>query len=177
MAETKLFDNLYKVIKANSGVLANDTVATEILDLQIPRGYCARIRKVRFIDHALTANNESVDRFKVNGALVLDPDDEESYAIPTFTVDHDVCCDSEHEYCRFLVGAPVTDAFSMNNNKETGIDFDEGLDVVTVRNVRYNVLATGLSTSPESTMQQHIEVYFTYEKISTDLYSKLLGIS
>ncbi|GAH02940.1 unnamed protein product, partial [marine sediment metagenome] len=49
MAEKKLFDNLYKVIKVNSGAIsANDVVATEILDLQIPRGYCARIRKVRF---------------------------------------------------------------------------------------------------------------------------------
>jgi hypothetical protein len=177
MAEKKLFDNLYKVIKANSGVLVNDGVATEILDLQIPRGYCAKIKKVRFIDHALTNNNESVDRFKINGALVLDPDDEESYQIPTFEVDHDVACDCEHEYCRMLVGAPVTDAFSVINNKETLVDFTEDLDVVTVRNVRYNVLATGLSTDPASTLQQHIEVYFTYEKISADLYSKLLGIS
>ncbi|GAH99707.1 unnamed protein product [marine sediment metagenome] len=51
MADKKLYDNLYKVIKANSGAfLANDTVLTEILDLQIPHSYCARIRKVIFED-------------------------------------------------------------------------------------------------------------------------------
>ncbi|GAG59338.1 unnamed protein product, partial [marine sediment metagenome] len=48
-SKKELFDDLYKVIKLNSGAIsANDTVATEIGDLQIPRGYCARIRKVRF---------------------------------------------------------------------------------------------------------------------------------
>ncbi|GAH17573.1 unnamed protein product, partial [marine sediment metagenome] len=49
---TKLYDNLYKVIKANSGpIAANDTVLTEIMDLQIPRNYCARIRRVIFHDN------------------------------------------------------------------------------------------------------------------------------
>jgi len=48
---TKLYDNLYKVIKANSGSYsANDGVFTEILDLQIPRQYAARIREVIFLD-------------------------------------------------------------------------------------------------------------------------------
>lgn len=175
MAEKKLFDNLYKVIKANSGVLTNDVVATEILDLQIPRGYCARIRKVIFRDHALT-NNTEIGRFKINGAIVLDPDDEASYQIPTFEVDHDVACDCEHEYMEFTEGATPSGS-GMIHNKETIIDFDEGLDVVTVRNIRFNSLPNGLSTNPASTTQLHTEVYFTYEKISADLYSKLLGIS
>ena len=51
MAEKKLYDNLYKVIKGNSGPFtANDGILTEIFDLQIPRGYAARIREVVFTD-------------------------------------------------------------------------------------------------------------------------------
>jgi len=39
MADKKLYDNLFKVVKANSGPIeANDTVLTEIIDLQIPTG-------------------------------------------------------------------------------------------------------------------------------------------
>ncbi|GAG59503.1 unnamed protein product, partial [marine sediment metagenome] len=101
MAEKKLYDNLYKVIKANSGpVAANDTPLTEILDLQIPRNYAARIRKVVFTD-AINADQADQTSFWFRGALVLDPDDEETTLIPTFTVEHDVLCDFEHEYERF----------------------------------------------------------------------------
>lgn len=175
MAEKKLFDNLYKVVKGNSGAISeNDGVFTEIFDLQIPRGYCARIRRVIFRDHALTTQVDQT-RFKINGAIVLDPDDEDSYQIPTFTVDHDVLCDCEHEYMRFEEDA-TPNGISFLNNKETVHDFDEGLDAVTVRNIRFNTLTNGMDVDP-ATYQLHCEVYFTYEKISADLYSKLLGIS
>ena len=98
---TKLYDNLYKVVKGNSGeISANDTTLTEILDLQIPRNYCARIRRVIFQDKINTAQSDQTN-MQLRGALVLDPDDEESYYIPTFTIDHDVVCDFYHEYMRF----------------------------------------------------------------------------
>ncbi|GAG80627.1 unnamed protein product, partial [marine sediment metagenome] len=60
--------------------------------------------------------------------------------------------------------------------KETVYDFDEGLDVVTVRNIRFNSQANGSETTA-TTLQTRCIVYFTYEKVSMDLYSKLLGIS
>ncbi|GAG86876.1 unnamed protein product [marine sediment metagenome] len=175
MAEKKLYDNLYKVIKANSGAIAaNDNTLTEIMDLQIPRGYAARIRKVIFRDHSL---KEQVDQvfFKTFMALVLDPDDEETYQIPNFTVDHDVLCDAEHEYMRFEEDT-TPNGISVVNPRETVYDFDETLDAVTVRNVRFNTQANGIETS-DNTSQTRCIVYFTYEKVSMDLYSKLLGIS
>ncbi|GAI12080.1 unnamed protein product [marine sediment metagenome] len=87
MADKKLFDNLYKVLKVNSGDFGvNDQVMTECLDLQIPRGYCARIRKVIFVDYINGQFEQSNPEFR--GALVLDPDDETSISVPTFVIDH-----------------------------------------------------------------------------------------
>ena len=176
MAEKKLYDNLYKVIKANSGaILANDTVLTEIMDLQIPRNYCARIREVIFRDD-LNNKQQSQEFISLYGALVLDPDDEDSNQIPTFTVDHDVLCDFHHEYSRFEMGTtPAGLAFIKNH--ETVRKFKEDLDVVTVRNVRFNVLGNGLNVGEEDQSQVRCTVYFTYEKVTADLYTKLLGIS
>ncbi|GAI58079.1 unnamed protein product [marine sediment metagenome] len=175
MADKKLYDNLYKVIKANSGAfLANDTVLTEILDLQIPHSYCARIRKVIFED-SLNDQQPRQEFMSFYGAIVLDSDDEDSNQIPTFTVDHDVLCDFHHEYSRFEMGTP--DGIAIIHNKRTVIEFHEDLDVVTVRNIRFNVLGNGLDVESADQPQVNVTVYFTYEKITLDLYSKLLGIS
>ncbi|GAG61613.1 unnamed protein product [marine sediment metagenome] len=176
MAEKKLYDNLYKVIKANSGpVAANDTPLTEILDLQIPRNYAARIRKVVFTD-AINADQADQTSFWFRGALVLDPDDEETTLIPTFTVEHDVLCDFEHEYERFEEDT-TPNGISMIHNKRTVYDFDETLDVVTVRNIRFNIACNGLAVGGDHEAQVKVVVYFTYERVSVDLYAKLLGIS
>ena len=176
MAEKKLFDNLFKVIKGNSGLLSeNDGVFTEIFDLQIPRGYCARIRKVVWEPHISTEQSDQV-HIRLISALVLDPDDETSVAIPTFTVDHDVCCDYAYEITRYEEDT-TPNGISVVNTPRDEINFDEGLDVVTVRNVRVNTMITGSASGGSAQCQMRCEVYFTYEKISADLYSKLLGIS
>lgn len=173
MAEKKLYDNLYKVIKGNSGAFAaNDGILTEIFDLQIPRGYAARIRKVGFTDLINVDQADMVD-LQFFGALVLDADDETSYQIPTFTVDHDVLCDFQHEYHRFDEDT-TPNGISVVHNRETWYDFDEGLDVVTVRNIRFN---SSMHGGTGDGAQVKCIVYFTYEKVSADLYSKLLGIS
>ena len=176
MADKKLYDNLFKVIKANSGVIeANDTVLTEILDLQIPRNYCARIRKVIFED---SLNDKQVDQDLISlyGALVLDPDDEESNQIPTYTVDHDVLCDFHHEYTRFEEDT-TPNGISVVHNQKTWYRFGEDLDVVTVRNIRFNVLGNGLAVAEADQPQVNVKVYFTYERVAVELYAQLLGIS
>ena len=177
MADKKLYDNLYKVIKANSGpILQNETTLTEILDLQIPRGYCARVRKVIFHDN-VNADQKLLDHFFFRGALILDPDDEEHYQLPTFTIDHDICCDFEHEYTNILGAAAGSLGGSVINNQKTEHIFLEDLDVVTVRNIRFNVQGIGLKVDGALQSQCKCEVYFTYEKISLELYALLLGIS
>ena len=172
---TKLYDNLYKVVKGNSGeISANDTTLTEILDLQIPRNYCARIRRVIFQDKINTAQSDQTD-LQLRGALVLDPDDEESYYIPTFTIDHDVVCDFYHEYIRFDEDT-TPNGISVMPAQRTIHDFDETLDVVTVRNIRANLQSHGFAVNGDNS-QVDVTVYFTYEKVTADLYAKLLGIS
>ena len=176
MAEKKLYDNLFKVIKANSGALSeNDGVFTEILDLQIPRGYAARIRKVMF-EIQVNADQADQEYWRVLSGLVLDPDDEESTQIPTFTVDHDVCCDFNFEFWRIEEDTTPNGISGLLSLKQV-VDFDETLDVVTVRNVRFNTIINGFAVGGSNLPQTRMTVYFTYEKVSADLYSKLLGIS
>lgn len=171
--EKKLFDNLYKVIKLNSGAIsANDVVATEIGDLQIPRGYCARIRKVRFKLRDIGEQSNAEFGFHALTALVLDADDENSIAIPTFEIDHDVLIDHRFEMWGELNTTGETSLWTY----EAVYDFDESLDAITVRNIRHNTLINGFDVSGLKP-QVEITVYFTYEKISADLYAKLLGIS
>ena len=170
----KLYDNLYKVIKVNSGAFTgNDGILSEILDLQIPRNYCARIRKVIFEDELGTYQNTQTD-MSVYGALVLDPDDETSYQIPTFNVDHDVLADFNHEYMHHTVAAG--NGLGSLQNQETTREFTEELDVVTVRNIRFNASVNGMDVATTGP-QTRVTVYFTYEKVTADLYAKLLGIS
>jgi hypothetical protein len=176
MADKKLYDNLYKVIKANSGEFAlNDIVKTEILDLQIPRGWGARIRRVVFIESNLRDQTDQA-YLHVYSALVLDPDDEDSYQIPMFTVDHDVLCDHESYCTRFEEGVTVA-GISMMCAKRTEHYFTEEMDAITVRNPRFNSMIGGFNVSGDYKFQMRIEVYFTYEKIPMELYEKLLGIS
>ena len=119
----ELYDDIYFVWKGNSGALsANDGIFTEIVDFQIPRGYAVRVRKVLF---EVQVNDEQADQehIRLLSALVLDPDDETSTQIPTFTLDHDVCADFNWEYFRveedttpngisglINLGYPITDA-------------------------------------------------------------------
>ncbi|GAI84714.1 unnamed protein product, partial [marine sediment metagenome] len=63
------------------------------------------------------------------------------------------------------------------HNHETIHEFTEELDVVTVRNVRFNLMANGCAVGGDAESQVKCEVYFTYEKVTAELYAKLLGIS
>ncbi|MBA7686725.1 hypothetical protein ES703_95179 [subsurface metagenome] len=174
MADKKLFDNLYKVLKVNSGDFGvNDQVMTECLDLQIPRGYCARIRKVIFTDYLCGQASQTSPEFR--GALIMDPDDETSIAIPTFVIDHDVLCDFEHYYFGFERDV-TPNGISFVHNQRTRYVFSEEIDVVTVRNIRFNSICHGLDVTG-CKCQNKCTVFFTYEKITADLYAMLLGIS
>jgi len=182
MADKKLFDNLYKVIKGNSGEISvNEGVFTEIIDLQIPRGYCARIRKVKMQIRGLSDQDTTNLNGMLRNAVVLDADDENSTHIPMFEVDHDVLCDFLFEIKGINqtgVGGYVAADFTIDSSQAIQwIEFPETLDAVTVRNIRCNSIAFGLSCGGENPPQIDNTVYFTYEKISADLYSKLLGIS
>jgi len=173
MAE--LYDDLYFVIKGNSGLLStNDGVFTEIFDFQIPRNYCVRIRKV-FVDFHIGPEQLDQEHIRYLTALVLDPDDETSVQIPTFTIDHDVCADFQYELIRFVEDT-TPNGISVVGQLAQEQEFPEELDMVTVRNARFNSMVTGSASGGSSPSQVRMKVYFTYEKVTSTLYEKLLGI-
>ena len=174
-SKKEMYDDIYQVIKGNSGAIsANDATFTEIFDLQIPRGYAARIRKVIF--HG-DWQDDQTDQTEIDlyGALVLDPDDETSYQIPTFEIDHDVLTDV-HFCWRRLEEDTTPNGIAMIHCNEVTRDFTEELDVITVRNIRFNTQGHGLKVDGTTKAQLRCTVYFTYEKVSAALYEKLLGI-
>ena len=173
MAE--LYDDLYYVIKGNSGLLsANDGVFTEIFDFQIPRNYCVRIRKI-FVDFQIGPDQVDQQHIRYLTALVLDPDDETSVQIPTFTIDHDVAADFQLEIIRFEEDT-TPNGISIALSEAQEQEFPEELDMITVRNARFNSMVTGSAAGGENPSQVRMKVYFTYEKVSSSLYEKLLGI-
>ena len=175
MGGKELYDDIYFVWKGNSGAIsANDGIFTEIVDFQIPRGYAVRIRKILC---ELQVNTEQADQeqFRVLSAFVLDPDDETSTQIPTFTIDHDVCADFAFEFWR-IEEDTTPNGISGMTFKRFEIEFPEELDVISIRNARVNMIAAGLATGGSDQPQVRTTIYFTYEKVSSSLYEKLLGI-
>jgi len=174
-SKKELYDDIYFVWKGNSGELsANDGVFTEIIDFQIPRGYAVRIRKVLW-DCQLGNEQQDQTHFRILSALVLDPDDETSVQIPTFTIDHDVAVDFQYEMQRLEEDTTpngISGILSIAQER----NFQEDLDMITVRNARFNTMGTGMATGGTSRPQGRLTVYFTYEKVSSALYEKLLGI-
>jgi len=174
-SKKELYDDIYQVIKGNSGALsANSGVFTEILDLQIPRGYAARIREVIFHVDPQADQTDQVD-MDWYSALVLDPDDETSYQIPTFEIDHDVLCDM-HVCWHRMEEDTTPNGISNIRCAEVVRKFTEELDVIKIRNIRFNTFCEGLKVDGTTKSQVRITVYFTYEKVSPSLYEKLLGI-
>ena len=175
MGKSELYDDIYFVWKGNSGAIsANDGIFTEIIDFQVPRGYAIRIRKVIAELH-VNSDQKDQAHWRVLTALVLDPDDETSTQIPTFTIDHDVCCDFAFEMVR-LEEDTTPNGISGLIPLRYEIEFPEELDVISIRNARVNTIAEGLLVSGDNKAQTRLTVYFTYEKVSSSLYEKLLGI-
>ncbi|GAG63355.1 unnamed protein product [marine sediment metagenome] len=175
MGKSELYDDIFFVWKGNSGAISsNDGIFTEIVDFQIPRGYAIRVRKV-IVDFQINADQADQEYFRMLTALVLDPDDETSTQIPTFTIDHDVCADFAFEFFR-IEEDTTPNGISGLTSRRTEIVFPEELDVVSIRNARVNTIVGGMAVGGDNEAQTRMTIYFTYEKVSTSLYEKLLGI-
>lgn len=190
MTRKELWDNMMRVVKVNSGELdTSGGKATEIVDLQIPRGFIARVRKVFFEVRLQEEQLPEVPISPASGvierlnkffmALVNDPDDEESIAIPTHEIDHDVIADAEFHIERVLTY--YTDVTMIPRGgyafvaPSKMVDFPETIDVICPRNVRFNAsgVVIGATVKPQVT----VTVYFTYEKVTNDLLLELLNIA
>jgi len=172
----ELYDDVYFVWKGNSGSInQNDVILTEIVDFQIPRGYAVRIRKI-LVDWMINADQKDATQFRILTALVLDPDDETSTQIPTFVLDHDVLADFAYEFWRVEEDTTPNGISGIVTRPRDEIDFDESLDCITIRNARVNTIAGGLNVGGSAFPDVRMSIYFTYEKVSSSLYEKLLGI-
>lgn len=190
MTRKELWDNMMRVVKVNSGQLpADGTKTTEIVDLQIPRGFIARVRKVIF-DVRLEEEQfpavpavppvgiiERLNKFFM--ALVNDPDDEESNGIPTHEIDHDVIADAEFHIERVLTYYTDVQMIPRGGYAFVApskiINFDETIDIICPRNIRFN--ASGVILGATIKPQVIVTVYFTYEKVTNDLLLELLNIA
>ena len=171
----ELYDDIYFVWKGNSGALsANDGVFTEIVDFQCPRGYAVRIRKI-LVDFQISSDQQDQEYFRMLCALVLDPDDETSTQIPTFTIDHDVLADFQYEMYRLEEDTTPNGISGVLSTRQF-IDLPEELDAISIRNARFNTIVNGMLVNGDNKPQVRMTVYFTYEKVSSALYEKLLGI-
>lgn len=186
----ELYDNMMRVVKVNSGELdPSGAKSTEIVDLQIPRGFVARIRKVIFTTRIEEEQLPEVPISPASGiierlnkffmALVNDPDDEESVAIPTHEIDHDVIADCEFHIERVLTYYTDVTLIPRGGYAFVApsriINFDETIDVVCPRNLRFN--ASGVCIGATIKPQVIVTVYFTYEKVVESLLLELLNIA
>lgn len=174
---------MYRVVKVNSNELdPSGGILSEIVDLQIPRGFVARIRKVFFNLRWETeqlpepgAAGVLVERLsKFFMALINDPDDEDHVAIPTHTIDHDVIADWEVAI-DLTVFSGTGGGLAYMITPETEIDFTEDLDVLCPRNIRFNAMGDIIGATKKP--QAFVKVYFTYEKVGESALLELLNIA
>jgi len=165
MVRKQMFDNIMKVYRANISTLLNVTQSVE-LDLDIPRGYIAKIKKVIF---GSDGNMSGVGDNTFVAAVVRDPDDDETVGIPDQDSEHDVIADFRATY---TMGTLTTGNHQYGINRQM-IEFDQELDVVSARNLRFN--ANGITASPTLDLL-YCEVYYTLEAVSDELVLDLLDI-
>jgi len=178
----KMTDNLLKYITAFVSSNAGTTTSTE-LDLDIPRGYVAKIHRIILSTAGLEVDllDQTGDfECSIAGGLYRDPDDSVSVTPPSGQTQHDALAYLLTGMCK------NNEANSGTQNASTGMQFyntrnDSGwfpdhLDMITARNLRFNIDQFGANKSALLDSGMRVEVYFTYEKVSASDIAELLDI-
>lgn len=169
MGKSRLFDNIMQVISVSNEVTGTTIISTEI-DLELPRGYVAKIHKIRvqFQDCIAKMVNAEID--EIQYALLLDPDDATTVAMPHETVEHDVILSGQFQYS--VVTASHGGLF---NKFEEQWDFShlEGLDILSARNMRFNISATEEFVDGA---EVECQMWYTLEVIKDTQIMELLDI-
>ena len=163
---TKLDDMILRFKSVHTNVQITTPQSNEI-DLDLPKGFGARIRDVTFQHVTLWEELAgAAGMHEVQCALVNDPDDEVTVEIPHETVEHDVI--DEYNTTHLNGGTGVATAFESNARQFRRFTEDE--DVFAVRNLRFNAIA--LSGNQLSDVICIID--YTLEKVtSTELLAML----
>ena len=169
MPKSRLFDNIAQVITVIDSINGTTTESTEV-DLELPRGYVAKIHKVRVCLHDVfdkVADNEKQNFFY---ALLLDPDDTTTVQFPSNTVEHDVIVAGQFE---IAIAAAVHGGLWNEYIHEWDFSHLEGLDVLSARNMRFNIVAGGAYMNDS---EIECQIYYTLEKINDSQIMELLDI-
>lgn len=172
------FDNLAKVMKALSTINAANVVSVEV-PLDLPRGYIGKIRKIIFKVRDIHEDLEGLIagvadiEMGVHMVLLRDPDDITTVLIPDEESAHDGLADFSFSVMGIGTANGVTIIYS---ESERQMNFDEGLDVITARNLRFNCVGVGPDAASLTESQIECEVYYTYERVTDDQILQLLDI-
>lgn len=152
----KDFDNLIKLLRI---VLApTDTTVTSVeVDFELPRGFIAKISKIIFTTFPFTVTGADQTQ-SFQAALLRDPDDAATVVVPTNQVQHDVVA---HSRGAFVQDFTTSGAGAWISEKKQ-INFREDEDVVTARNMRFNVQQG--ATDPD--LNFDCDIYYTLEKVT-----------
>ena len=173
----RLFDNLLKVLRARSVYTGTTLVSLEV-DFELPRGFIA---KIAFIVMSITNYEEdieadSVDRsVRAKMALMRDPDDITTVEIPVNNVSHDVIMDFTFGFEQ--TSGTAGDPLRYWSETVRVLHFDqEGLDVITARNMRFNIDGFGVGAAILTESLATCDIYYTLEKITSSEILNLLDI-
>lgn len=163
------FDNLLHVIHAEVDHTTNATSSVEV-DLELSRGFIAKIRKIIFGVRASTIRGVYVaatPNQTYEAAVLRDPDDAVTVVIPDIEVQHDVICDYG-----FVAAMDAVDDTVYIYETEKTYEFSEDEDVISARNLRYNC-AQGVTDPDASTFAN---IFYTLEEVTDDDIMALLEI-
>lgn len=180
----KMTDNLLKYITVFVSANGGSTTSTE-LDLDIPRGYVAKLHRI-----IISSSGIEVDLFDHDGdfeascvgGLYRDPDDATSVTPPSAQTQHDALAFLSTGIVKVQDDNPLDATAGQgvgvqiyNTLNDSGW-FPDHLDMITARNLRFNIDQFGANRSLLVDMGMRVEVYFTYEKVSASDIAELLDI-
>tara|TARA_Y100000004_G_C8943198_1_gene425049 strand:- start:1561 stop:2088 length:528 start_codon:yes stop_codon:yes gene_type:complete len=172
----KMTDNLLQVVSVNLGLNGSSAVSSE-MELDIPRGYVAKIHRIKMV-----VANWSADLFDLASAdynaqiaavLMRDPDDSSTVNMPNNPT-HDTLV---HLYSDIYHSADTTGRTFFANNLEYDSGWiPESVDLITARNLRCNADVFGSANSDMDDAVVRYYVWFTYEKVTSSDLAELLQI-
>ena len=163
---SKLFDNILQIVHVRNTINGTTVVSSEI-DFELPRGFVAKIRKIKMEIDDVAEKFASGDTAEFTAALLLDPDDALTTQFPVNEVEHDVLA----EYNASILSVAGT-AIQISNHTEW-INFEDTEDVITARNMRWNSIASGAGLDDAF---QECTIYYTLEQIKDLQIMELLDI-
>ena len=169
-------DNLLKYVSANVANNAGAAGSAEI-ELDIPRGYVAKIHRMKIATYNLSEDiyNQTADfACQIAAALVRDPDDSSNITPPN-SVKHDILQYVLVDVTGTDIGNQGSSTLVLNESVDTGY-IPESIDVITARNLRFNIDQFGTNKSILTASGMRAEVWYTYEKVTNTDLAELLDI-